>query len=226
MAYNYLGLVNDVAGRLNETPLAGSNFEVATGFYTTIREAINTAVRDINQRHFQWPFNHQKETLDMEAGVMRYAAPPNMKYVDYSTFRLRRDESLSVARGRPLKELSYSEYLSRFADEEYETDTSKGEQPSYVTQTPDGEIAFAPMPDKAYEVDYEYYSYPVDLIEATDVPNIPERFRNVIIDGAMYHCYMFRDNVEQAGMAFNRFESGLKQMRLLLITDSAYFRGV
>ena len=52
---------------------------------------------------------------------------------------------------------------------------------------------------------------PVDLVDATDVPTIPERFRHVIIDGGMYYAYMFRDNIEMAGMSQNKFENGIKQ---------------
>ena len=66
---------------------------------------------------------------------------------------------------------------------------------------------------------------PVDLVDATDVPTIPERFRHVIIDGGMYYAYMFRDNIEMAGMSQNKFENGIKQMRTILTNEYAYFRG-
>lgn len=226
MAYDYLGIVNDVAARFNETVLTSSNFSTSSGYYSVLKEAVNSSLRHINQNHFQWPFNHRTEDLDLDAGVSRYTPPDNAKYVDYSTFRVRRNSSLGVAQGKKLTEISYSEYLEKYIDQEDETDSTKGSLPLYVAAAPDGDFVVAPMPDKDYEITYEYYAYPVDLVLSTDVPEVPERFRHVVVDGAMYYSYMFRDNVEQAGMSLNKFEQGLKQMRLLLVNDATYFRGI
>lgn len=41
MAYNYLGLTNDVALRLNETQLTANNFSTSTGFYSAMKEGVN-----------------------------------------------------------------------------------------------------------------------------------------------------------------------------------------
>jgi len=224
MAYDYLGLVNDVALRLNETRLTSSNFADATGFYLAMKEAVNSAVRHINQAHFFWPYNHQISEDTLTAGVSRYALPANAKYIDFGSFRVRRDDSLGISRGRRLDQLTYSEYLSTYIDQEYETDATKGAVPRNVVRTPDQEYIIVPMPDEAYEVDYEYYIVPVDLELNDDVPTIPEQFRHVIVDGAMYYAYMFRDNIEMAGLSQNKFENGIKQMRTLLVNENVYFR--
>jgi len=224
MAYNYLGLVNDVALRLNETQLTSSNFSTATGFYSSIKEAVNSSIKHINQAHFFWPYNHQTAEDTLTAGVSRYALPANAKYIDFGSFRVRRDTTLNVGEGRKLNQMTYSEYLNRYIDQEYETDTTVGGVPRNVVRTPDQEYIIVPMPDKAYEVDYEYYVNPVDLELYDDVPTIFEQFRHVIVDGAMYYAYMFRDNVEMAGMSQNKFENGIKQMRTLLVNENVYFR--
>ena len=39
MAYNYLGLVNQINRRLNEVELTSSNFSTATGFYGQAKDA-------------------------------------------------------------------------------------------------------------------------------------------------------------------------------------------
>ena len=225
MAYNYLALCNDVASRLNEVAMTSSTFPTVIGVGQNIKEAVNSAVRHINQAHFYWPFNHNLEEDILSAGVSRYSLADNIKYVDFSSFRVKRDTALDVGSGRLLTQLSYSEYLSTYIDQEYETDTTKGGVPRQVVRTPDFQYVIVPMPDKAYEIQYEQYMDPVDLIDATDVPTIPERFRHVIIDGAMYYAYMFRDNVEMAGMSQNKFENGVKQMRTILTNEYAYFRG-
>jgi hypothetical protein len=93
-----------------------------------------------------------------------------------------------------------------------------------VFRTQNGEWGVVPMPDKAYQVDFEYFMDPVDLALATDVPTIPERFRHVIIDGAMYYAYMFRDNIEMASVSQRKFDEGIKQMRTVNVNENVYMR--
>lgn len=224
MAYNFLGLVNDGALRLNETQLTSSNFDTAKGFYGTLKEAVNSSIRHINQAHFFWPYNHNKEELVLTPGVSRYAVPENTKYVDFSSFRVKRDTDLNVGEGRRLVQMTYVEYLDRHIDQEYETNTAVGGVPRNVARTPDENFAIIPMPDKAYEIEYEFYMEPIDLEAYDDVPTIPERFRHVIVDGMMYYAYMFRDNIEMANLSQSKFENGIKNMRTLLVNENAYFR--
>jgi hypothetical protein len=226
MSYNFLSLVNDVATRINEAHLTSSNFSTATGFYPQLKEAVNSSLRHINQAHFFWSFNHNEENETLVAGTSRYGLPNNYKYVDWNSFRLRRNTSLDVGEGKHLKQMSYSEYLDRYIDQEYETDTTKGAQPRNIVRTPNEEFIIVPMPDKAYEIDYEYYMTPVDLASATDVPTVPEQYRHVVVDGAMYYAYMFRDNIEMANISQSKFENGIKQMRVLLVNENAYFRTI
>jgi hypothetical protein len=46
---------------------------------------------------------------------------------------------------------------------------------------------------------------------------VPDSFKNVVIDGAMFQAYMFRDNSQQASIARQRFEKGVENMRKLLV---------
>lgn len=224
MEYNFLSLVNDVGLRLNETQLASSNFATSRGVYSSMKEAVNSAIRHINQDQFFWPFNHNTEDLRTVPGVSRYPLPENAKYVDFQSFRLRRDAALNLNEGKKLKQLAYNEYLEKYIDQEYETDASRGGVPRHIVRTPDQQIAIVPMPNEAYRIDYEFYMTPVDLVNYDDVPSIPPQFRHVIVDGAMYYAYMFRDNLEMASMSQNKFEDGIKQMRVLLVNENIYVR--
>lgn len=226
MAYDYLGITNDVAGRLNETALTTSNFATATGFYAAIKEAVNSSIRHINQSHFSWPFNWNSEELTLEAGVTRYAVPAEAKYVDFDTFRVKRDTSLDVGSAKRLKQVTYDEYVDRYVDQEDESDSTKGGVPEKVFRSQNNEFGIVPLPDKAYQVDFEYFTFPVDLSLHSDVPSIPERFRYVIVDGAMYYAYMFRDNIEMATLSQQKFDQGIKQMRTLLVNENIYVRAV
>jgi len=205
MAYDYLSLTNDVAKRLNETQLTSANFASAAGFYSAIKEAVNSAIRHVNQAHFGWPFNHNTYEQTLTAGVTRNTA-------------------LGVGRAEHLTQLSYDEYVDRFIDQEDETVIANGAAPQFVFRTQNGEWGVVPMPDKAYQVDFEYFMDPVDLILDTDVPTVPERFRHVIIDGAMYYAYMFRDNIEMASVSQRKFDEGIKQMRTVTVNENVYMR--
>jgi len=224
MSYNYLSLVNNVCVRLNEVELTSADFSTATGSYPAIKEAVNSAVRHVNQAHFFWSFNHNKEVETLTAGTSRYAIPNNAKYVDFNSFRVVRDTTLGVGEGKHLNQLTYSEYLDRYIDQEYETDTTKGAVPTHVVRTPDEDYIIVPMPDEDYEIEFEYYMEPAELEKWDDVPTIVERFRHVIVDGAMYYAYMFRDNIELANISQGKFEKGIEHMRTLLTNEYAYFR--
>jgi hypothetical protein len=225
MAYDFLGLTNDIARRLNETELTAANFATATGVFSQLKDSVNAAIRDINQSHFAFPFNHNFDEITLTAGQLRYPLPTNSKYVDFDTVRLQRSTTPLVESARKLTQLSYDEYVSRFIDEEYKT-ASQGSAPEYVVRAQDSDIIFAPIPDAAYSIKYEYYMFPADLINATDVPTIPFRYRHVIVDGGMYYAYMFRDNLESARVSFQKFESGMKRMRVQNVNENVYARAI
>ncbi len=71
---------------------------------------------------------------------------------------------------------------------------------------------------------YEYYRLPVDLVNWNDVPTIPEQFRWVILEGAMYHAYMFRGGIEEASVSNQLFQDGIKDMRKIYINRYEYAR--
>jgi hypothetical protein len=223
MAYDFLGLVNDVNTRLNEVQLTSSNFSTASGFYQQGKDAVNSAVRYINQSQYEWPFNHVEQEEDLSAGTTRYSLPSDCKTVDMDSFRIKRNATLGNDTIK-LSVLSYEEYLDNYVDQEYNTSTGIRGVPQYVFQTPNFEYGVTPVPKEDYEIVYEYFRFPVDMISATDVPIIPERFRHVIIDGAMYYAYLFRSNSQDAVIMRDKFEDGIKQMRSMLVNRTEYVR--
>jgi len=110
MAYDYLGLVNDVNRRLNEVELTATNFTSAVGEYAMVRDSINVAIRYINQHEFAYPFNHSTSTTTLVPGVTRYSIPTDAKYVDYNTARLKKDSTINF-NGFSLGTLPYNEYI-------------------------------------------------------------------------------------------------------------------
>ena len=137
MAETYLTLTNKVIARLNEVALTSSTFSSARGIQVQCQNAVNESIRYINQKEFQYPFNHATDTEVLTAGVVRYSVPATTKTVDYNTFRVIKDSDLGVTGGR-LKILNYNDYVNHFITQEDEinsTTTSTTHTDSVTTIT-------------------------------------------------------------------------------------------
>ena len=117
MSGTYLALTNKVLARLNEVQLTSSSFSSARGLQVQAQHAVNESIRYINQREFNYPFNHATETKTLTPGVVRYSIPTNTKTIDYNTFRLVKDTDLSTSGGQ-LGVLNYNDYLNNYITQE------------------------------------------------------------------------------------------------------------
>ena len=122
---------------MNEVALTSSTFSNARGIQIQCQNAVNEAVRYINQKEFQYPFNHATDTEVLTAGVVRYSVPATTKTVDYNTFRIIKDSDLGITGGR-LRTLNYNDYINSFITQEDEinsTTTSTTHTDSVTTIT-------------------------------------------------------------------------------------------
>lgn len=117
MAYDYLGLTNEVIARMNEVPLSASNFSAARGFQIQCQNAINDAINYINQREFGWSFTHATQTQTLIPGTTRYTVPTTAQSVDYDSFRISKNQSLASS-GITLNIIDYKEYTQRYISQE------------------------------------------------------------------------------------------------------------
>ena len=123
MAESYLTYTNKVLARLNEVQLTSSNFSNARGIQVQAQNAVNESIRYINQKEFQYPFNHSTKTETLVAGTVRYSIPTTAKTVDYNTFRLVKDSDLGSSGGR-LYIINYNDYVNRYNTQEDEITTT------------------------------------------------------------------------------------------------------
>lgn len=223
MAYNYISLVNDVNNRLNEVELTSANFATATGYFNFAKDAVNSSLRHIQQEEFEWPWNHVEQSDIVIPGTVRYSIPSDAKTVNFKSFRIKRDDSLNVGTIK-LVEITYEEWLDKYADTEYLTGTSNRSTPTHIVRTPSREYILYPNPDQAYEVVFEYYRVGYDLELEGDIPNLPEAYRYVIIDGAMYYVYQFRGDTPSANLALQKFTQGIKHLRSIHINRTLNLR--
>jgi hypothetical protein len=125
---------------------------------------------------------------------------------------------------KPLEYVNFDEWRQRYRPVERRSDPANYRMPERVFFNNDGRFGVSPMPDKSYTVEYDYYQVPTDLTAYTDTPSVPDKYKEIIVDGAMYYAYMFRDNLEQANDAKDKLKRGISRMRQDLINKDTYMR--
>ena len=91
--------------------------------------------------------------------------------------------------------------------------------PRFISRRPDNNIQISPYPDRIYTVGYDAFLNPnaFYLTNPTDVPILPDSFRQVIIDRANIYALAFRDNDVQLARNDTRFVESCDRMRRILI---------
>ena len=226
MATTYITLVNDTLRRLNEVTLdtAGDGFDTVRNVQGLVKDAINNSIRLIIQDGQEYPFLKTTNTQTLIAAQRTYDFPTDMGTVDWDSFFLKKTSGIDNT-PRPLRTLTYNDYLQNYRTQDDEGDQTNGiSKPLYVYQTLEEKFGVTPLTDAAYEVEYVYFTFPADLTLYTDTMIIPDRFKHVVIDGAIMYVMRFRSNEQSAAMHQNNFEEGIKSMRRILLDDNLYVR--
>jgi len=124
MALTFLSLTNSTITRMNEVELTSSNFTSARGVQIQCQNAVNEAIRYINQREFGYSFNHATNTQSLVPGKVRYDLPTSTKSVDYNTARIKKSTTIGTS-GSNLGILNYNEYIqNEYANQEDEINST------------------------------------------------------------------------------------------------------
>lgn len=222
----YLTLVNELLRRLNEVTLdtSGDGFDSVRNVQALAKDAINSSIRLILQDGQEWPFLKTTYTQTLSIGTRQYNFPADYSSADWDTFYLKR---LTSENNSPmnLTVISYEQYIQNVRAGDDTGDQVNGDGPPIlVYQTLGSSFGISPIPDAAYEIEYVYWSFPSDLTVYNDTVVIPDRFKHVIIDGAMMFMMRFRSNEQSAAMHQNNFEDGIKTMRRVLMDDTLFIR--
>ena len=216
----YVSLVNELLRRLNEVTLdtAGDGFDTVRNVQALAKDAINSSIRNILQNGQEWPFLKNTYTQTLVAGTKEYSFPSDYSSADWETFYIKQ---LSGSQNVPshLPVITYDEYIQKYRQSDDTGDVTGISAPTLVYQTNEEKFGVTPIPDAAYEVEYVYWSYPSDLNLYDDVAVIPDRFKHVLIDGAMMYMMRFRSNEQSAAMHQSNFQDGIKSMRRVLIDE-------
>ena len=222
----YVTLVNELLRRLNEVTLdtSGDGFDSVRNVQALAKDAVNSSIRLILQDGQEWPFLKTTFTQTLSVGTRQYAFPADYSSTDWDTFYLKKLSSENNS-PMPLSVISYEQYIQNVRPSDDTGDQVNGDgPPALVYQTLGTSFGVSPIPDAAYEIEYVYWKFPTDLSAFNDVAIIPDRFKHVLIDGAMMFMMRFRSNEQSAAMHQNNFEDGIKTMRRVLIDDTLFVR--
>lgn len=223
MPSTYLDLCNQTLRRLNEVEIAEDDFANARGVQALVKDAVKASIARVNQAEFEWPFNSAQHNVTLVAGQTEYTWPDFFKVADMNTFQIVADDALNVSY-KTLKVLDRDEWYKKYRDDDFNAGTTGRGVPEYVFDTHGNGYGVTPSPDKAYRMTFRYYLNYSNLVNFDDVTRIPTSFDTVIVDGALYHMYMFKDNIESAQAAFISFQQGLKDLQTLYINNYDYIR--
>lgn len=208
----FLALTNKLLRRLNEVELTQSDFPSARGVQAFAKDAINAAVAKISNQNFEWPFNATSTTQLLTVGTNTYSFPSNLKYADWNSFHVVKDDTLGTNTTH-LKLISKDVWEDFYKDTDLNATTDGVNVPLFVFKGNTYGFGVTPSPNLAYTIRYDYHMTFTSLDLYSDVSTIPPNFDEVIIQAGLYHFYMFRDNTEQADNAKGEYATLFAQMK-------------
>lgn len=217
----YLNLTNELLRRMGEVVMDVTDFNGARNIQALAKTAVNSAVREILHNAQEWPFLLSIETQTLTKGVGAYSFPANTSSVNWDSFYLKQHPTENNSPFR-LNIITYVDYLKRYRPREDSNGEDGEGVPEIAYQTNDLTFGVSPLPLTDFEVEYQYFSYPEDLVEADDVCIIPSRFDNILLDGAMFYMLMYRSNEQGANIYKDKFDLGIRSMRRLLLDAPLY----
>jgi len=215
----FISLTNELLRRLNEVQIDQADFANVKNVQALAKDAINSAIRQMLQDAQEWPFTLVTYEQTLVAGTNAYNFPADYSKADWDTFYIKQLTSENNT-PKKLNLITYDQYLTYYRSVEDLSGETGRTDPDYVYMTQDTKFGVTPVPDASYVVEYRYWKYPADLVAYDDTAVIPDRFKHVVIDGAMMYMMLFRSNEQSATMHSQKFEDGIKMMRRLVVDQS------
>lgn len=216
MATTFIDLTNKVLRRLNEVEITSSDFASATGVQALAKDAVRDSIGKINQAEFEWPFNSAEHTQTLAVGQEEYTWPTFYKVAEWNSFQIVKDASLGVE-SQQLKFIERDVWYRDYRDADDNSGSSGVGVPIYVFPSSGNGYGVSPSPDKTYTIKFRYYQTHTDLNLFNDATLVPTNHDAVIVDGALFYMYLFKDNMEAAQISAGSFQQGIKEMQTIHI---------
>lgn len=217
----FLDLTNLVLRRLNEVQLTTTSFAQARNTQAMAQDAVIAAVAEINSKETQWPWNKQLGTASATNTTNEFAWPTDTTIPNWDSFYIE-GVPASAINTEFLKYITQEEFWKYLRDTAKDSTPSGGQQkPKYVYPTVGG-FGVAPMPEQNYTVKYEYYTQPSTMTLQSDVCVIPSAYNYIIVNFALKHYYMYKDNTQQAQTWQQEADKTFRQLQANLIKRDDY----
>ncbi len=120
---------------------------------------------------------------------------------------------------RKLDLLNYDSYRRYYLAAAKNADTTNEYTvPTFITRNSENGFIVGPSkPDDTYAVKYDYFALYSPMSASTDTTTVPDRYEQIIIDGALVFCYEFRGDIDLRQITNKRFNDGIDRMRRNLI---------
>jgi hypothetical protein len=220
MPSTYIDLTNALLRRLNEVEIEVADFADVRGVQALAKDAVRASIAKINAAEFEWPFNSAEHSQSLTVGEEDYSWPNFFKSVEWNSFYIVNDGT-NTNTTTSLDFVSRDYYYDRLRNADLDAGNSGLDLPKYVFPSHGNGYGVSPSPNKAYVLRFRYFLNYAELINYDDQTRVPSTYDHVLIAGAMYHMYLFRDNSEMAGIAQQEFMSGIKEMQTLLLNKYA-----
>ena len=124
-----------------------------------------------------------------------------------------------------LRYISYDDYIRQYSQKDKSNTSSAQSEPRYVYKTQSGKLGLSPVPDRSdYSVVYEYFKEHTELSAHGDVPDLDDRYADLLISRAKYYAYQLRSDPEHTMIAAKEYKEGLKRLRTDLVSKQEYMR--
>ncbi len=130
----------------------------------------------IQDRWLNWKFLWNQVELSTGIGAPNTAAPVNLNFWDYKTFKINDGGVGDLDEPIRSEEHDSSKQFLRSVG---------NDKPSLVIVMPDNSLDFDPVPDAVYTIKADYFLKPTPMAANGDVSAIPETYHQAILGRAM-----------------------------------------
>lgn len=235
MSLTYMGVVNELLSEMNEVLLTSSTFASATNIQRHTKEAVMKAYLDINNPEFKWPWLQTAASqsdyfgntyIETVAGQRWYllkdgSADFNSDYghVDWNNFLLTEEGVAGKTAPYVIRNLDYitvEEWKDWYLTSESQ-DKSNSQVygvPLRVIRNPDNRrFGLSPIPKEVYRIYFYAWDRPVEITLYNDTLVLPDQYKQVLLSRARYYTWQRKENQQQAQIALQEYEAGLKGMQ-------------
>lgn len=214
MSASILELTNRVLRRINEVELTIDTYNSARGIHAFAKDAVLDTIQKMNKEFYQWPFDAAQHTMLLSPGVSEYAWPDKFRTCDWQSFQLIGNLDLYNVESRQLFHIDREVWYDheRRIDEDTPPFFGRG-RPTAVFEAHGLGFGVTPSPDKPYQINFRYWTHPTSPSLPADTTNIPQDYEYVIIDGAMFHMKVFKEDLDGAQLYDAKYKEGIKSMK-------------